>query len=203
MFRFGLMALVYIGLVGCAPAPKPVTQPSSAESDAAAVITHLRATDPGALQTVALFENGCFPYIGDADRLRVQAALIGAQPAPAAMVPQFLHGHAGMVFNASSPEGKRVLISFDNGMCGVTAPTDDGEAIEVVILQDIIHNGGVPKQVFVKKNGDQGSKVLSFTFFYQGAYPIVTFMSFKPPAGSTVPNQISIVGGNLSLDLTH
>jgi hypothetical protein len=203
MFRFGIVAFVYIGLVGCAPAPKPVTQSSSAESDAAAVIAHLQATDPGALQTVALFEHGCFPYIGDADRLRVQAALLGAQPAPAAMVPQFLHGHAGMVFNASSPAGKRVLISFDNGMCGVTAPTDDGEAIEVVILHDIIHIGGVPKQVFVKKNGDQGTKVVSFTFFLHGAYPIVTFMSFTPPAGSTVPKQISIAGGNLSLDLTH
>jgi len=203
MFRFGLMALVYIGLVGCAPAPKPVTQSSSAESDAAAVIAHLRATDPGALQTVALFENGCFPYIGDAERLRVQAALIGAQPAPAAMVPQFLHGHAGMVFNASSPEGKRVLISFDNGMCGVTAPTDDGEAMEVVVLHDIIHNGGVPKHVWVGKNVAQGEKILSFTFFYQGAYPIVTFLDVTPPARSAQPKQISIVGGNVNLDFTH
>ena len=72
-------------------------------------------------QLIGLFMQGCLPFAGDAQALRKWAAGIGLPALPPEGQRAFLGNQPGVVFDASDPQGKFVVLSGDNGACAATA----------------------------------------------------------------------------------
>jgi hypothetical protein len=68
---------------------------------------------------VGLFIQGCMPFAGNPAALRDWAARTGVPAVPEQARVAFLHGAPGQVFDGSTPDGKLVLVSSDDGICSV------------------------------------------------------------------------------------
>lgn len=69
----------------------------------------------------ALFVRTCLPYAGKPAALRHWAAAAHLPLAPEPARAAFLLGAPGQVFDATTPAGKLVLVSSDDGICSVIA----------------------------------------------------------------------------------
>jgi len=73
--------------------------------------------DPAQLS--GLFIQSCLAFAGDATALRSWARRTGLTELPDPARTAFLHGAAGVAFDASAPGTKLVLASSDDGICSV------------------------------------------------------------------------------------
>jgi hypothetical protein len=78
--------------------------------------------DRATLQVVGLFQHACLPYAGYAGNLRQWASRTGLGELPGDVASRFLSGAPGKAFNASTPDGKLILVSRDDGACMVVTP---------------------------------------------------------------------------------
>ncbi len=85
-----------------------------------------------AAQIVGLFLQSCVRFAGDPEGLRDWAVHAGIRPLPAEGQQAFLYGLPGTVFDASTKDGKLVLISESSGAC--SAMTEQASGSEVVKL---------------------------------------------------------------------
>jgi hypothetical protein len=96
-----------------------------------------RAADPPGspadAQVVGLFMQSCMRFVGDASGLRQWAARGGLQPLPEEGQQEFLYGLPGAVFDASTKDGKLVLISENGGSCSAMAEAADGHDVVTVL----------------------------------------------------------------------
>jgi hypothetical protein len=97
----------------------------------ASIAPGARAAEPSgaAAQVVGLFMQSCVRFAGDAAGLRAWAAQAGMQLLPAEGQQAFLYGLPGQVFDASTKEGKLVLISENAGACSATAESASGPEV--------------------------------------------------------------------------
>ena len=106
----------------------------------AAVTLGVRAADlPGtdaAAQIVGLFMQSCVRFAGDPPALRAWAVHAGGmRPLPAEGQQAFLNGLPGEVFDASTKEGKLVVISESSGACSAMAESASGTEVVKVLEQ--------------------------------------------------------------------
>jgi hypothetical protein len=94
-----------------------------------------------ATQLAGLFMQGCVRFAGDSAGLRGWAHQnsLAAVPEPARAA--FLNGAPGMVFDASNPNGKFVLISEDAGGCSAIAELANGSALMTALEDDMRRSG--------------------------------------------------------------
>ena len=85
---------------------------------------------------------GCVRFAGDSAGLRAWAHQNSLADVPEPARAAFLHGAAGMVFDASNPTGKFVLISEDAGGCSAIAETASGAAL-LSALEDDLRGAGI------------------------------------------------------------
>lgn len=74
-----------------------------------------------ARQAAGLFMQSCVHHAGSPAALRAWAEKLGLPELPAPGQAGFLKGAAGVVYDASNPAGKYVVISHDDGGCLVLA----------------------------------------------------------------------------------
>jgi hypothetical protein len=72
-------------------------------------------------------------FVGDATGLRQWAVRSGLQPLPEEGQQQFLYGLPGEVFDASTKDGKLVLISENGGSCSAMAESANGRDVVAVL----------------------------------------------------------------------
>ena len=99
---------------------------------AASVAAPCRADEPAvvnARQVAGLFMQSCLQFAGDKNGLRAWAKNTKLQELPPTGQDIFLHGLPGLVFDASTKDGKFVLVSEDGGSCSVLAETASGTAV--------------------------------------------------------------------------
>jgi hypothetical protein len=82
-----------------------------------------------ATDLAGLFVRGCLPFAGDPDRLRGWAAGIPLPVVPEPARSAFLNGAPGQVFDATTPSGKFVLVSSDDGLCSCITNETTGAAV--------------------------------------------------------------------------
>jgi hypothetical protein len=103
------------------------------------------AAPPGqqaARQLAGLFLQSCLPYAGDPPALHAWAHRMGLAQVPDPARRAFLHGNPGQVFDASNPEGKFVVISWDGGACADVAQAANGPALARDLESDL-HQAGL------------------------------------------------------------
>jgi hypothetical protein len=107
---------------------------------AGALAVPCRADEPAvvnAKQVAGLFMQSCLRFAGDRDGLRAWARTTKLQELPPTGQDYFLHGLAGVVFDASTKDGKFVLVSEDGGSCSVLAETASGPSVVTDLEQDL------------------------------------------------------------------
>lgn len=115
---------------------------------------------PVAAELAALFLRGCLPYAGNPARLRdwAIAQRLAIVPDPARSM--FLNGASGLVFDASTPAGKFVLVSGDDGLCSCIAPSARSDLVNAA-LEDNLRMGGL-RFVLVAERLDRVAPTLRF-----------------------------------------
>jgi hypothetical protein len=94
-----------------------------------------------ATQLAGLFMQSCMAFVGNRTGLRDWARRTGLADLPEPARVAFLHGAPGMVFDASTPGGKFVLISDDSGGCSAVAETANGAALFGILEADMRQAG--------------------------------------------------------------
>ncbi len=102
-----LLSVIVAGLGGLLP-----------DASRAQAVMQDRAT----LQAVGLFQHSCLPYAGYAGNLRQWVAGKKLSELPPDVASRFLSGAPGKAFNASTVDGKLILVSRDDGACMVVTP---------------------------------------------------------------------------------
>jgi len=105
------------------------------------VAASARAANDSAEQLAGLFMQGCLPFAGDPGGLRKWAAQakLPAVPEPARAV--FLNGAPGQVFDATTPGGKFVVVSSDDGLCSCVAENVTGDGLTTALEADLRQAG--------------------------------------------------------------
>jgi hypothetical protein len=180
---------VVLVLAACATAPAPwlVYQPTIAPWEG----TLVAKNDPGVLQTAALFERGCFPFIGDAAGLRAGARAQHVQLIPASSV---LPGDLGIAYNFSTPAAQRLLVSFDNGKCAVSTITPNSQEIMKLINLDMFENGRVEFGYKTLTKAKDARVIQSFGVRFQGGASVVTYLDWLAPQLAP-PAHAFLIGG--------
>jgi len=106
-----------------------------------APIAHAAAPD-NAAQLAGLFMQSCVPFAGDHTGLRNWARQLNLAEVPEPARAAFLHGAAGVVFDASNATGKFVVVSEDAGGCSALADTANGAEV-VKALEDNLRQSGI------------------------------------------------------------
>ncbi len=88
-------------------------------------------------QLAGLFMQTCMPYAGDPTGLRAWAAKIGLPQVPDPARGAFLHGAPGIVFDASIPPEKYVVVSSDDGICATVTNQAEGDAVVTAVEADL------------------------------------------------------------------
>jgi hypothetical protein len=86
------------------------------------------------LQAVGLFQHSCLPFAGYAGNLRQWAASKNLMELPDSVAQPFLSGAAGKAFNASTADGKLILLSRDDGACMVISPYGNRQHADDALL---------------------------------------------------------------------
>jgi hypothetical protein len=125
-----------------------------------------------------LFIQGCLPFVGNPPALRRWAGQNGLPAVAEQARSAFLHGAPGQVFNASTSEGKLVLVSSDDGLCSVVAdklvqqPAAEGLeaglrqaglAFRLVIERDDAHLNDIHDREYLATKDGRGWRILLAT----------------------------------------
>ena len=97
---------------------------AAAQSPQSAPTASLAAT-----QASGLFISSCLRHASNAPALRDWARQFNLRQAPAKVAEGFLHGTPGVVYDASNPTGRYVILSHDDGSCAVLTKDSDGPAM--------------------------------------------------------------------------
>lgn len=102
-------------------------------------------------ELATLFLRGCLPFAGNPARLRdwAMSQHLAIIPEPARST--FLNGAPGLVFDASTPVGKFVLISADDGLCSSVAASAQGGPV-VTALEDGMRSAGLRFTLVAARN---------------------------------------------------
>lgn len=113
-----------------------------------------------ATELAALFLRGCVPFAGNPARLRDWAIgqRLAIVPEPARAM--FLNGVPGLVFDASTPVGKFVLVSSDDGLCSCITQAAASVSVNTA-LEDSLRAGGL-RFVLVAERNDRAMAELRF-----------------------------------------
>ncbi len=114
-----------------------------------------QVADRPTLQVVGLFQQACLPYAGYVHNLRQWAAGKNLHELPPAIAAQFLLGAPGNAFDASTPDGKLVLVSRDDGACMVATPVASHFRANQ-LLQGIFRNEGAAVTPITDKVSSDG-----------------------------------------------
>jgi hypothetical protein len=124
---------------------------------------------------VGLAIQGCVEFAGNPPDLRAWAKRNGLPSVPEQARAAFMHGAPGQVFNGSTPDGKLVLLSSDDGQCSVVADKivdrAGAEALEagfrqaglkfrLVIERDDRHQSGIHHREYLAAKDGRGWRVL-------------------------------------------
>ena len=116
-----------------------------------AAISGARAEDTPATELAGLFMQGCVPFAGSPAQLRAWAATIPLRSVPDPARAVFLHGAPGQAFDATSPLGKFVLTSSDDGLCSAVTDRVAGPAVHVA-LENALRTAGFTFQLAIERN---------------------------------------------------
>ena len=100
------------------------------------------APPDNASQLAGLFMQSCVPFAGDHTALRDWAHQLRLAEVPEPARATFLHGASGVVFDASTPGSKFVVISDDAGGCSVLAAAANGPDV-LQALEDDLRQAGI------------------------------------------------------------
>ena len=119
---------------------------------AALAVPPARAQTPSsASELTTLFLRGCLPFAGHPGRLRDWAAEQRLVIVPEPARSSFLNGASGLVFDASTPVGKFVLVSADDGLCACVAGSAQGVPV-VMTLEDGMRSAGLRFTLVAARN---------------------------------------------------
>jgi hypothetical protein len=113
---------------------------------------------PADIQVVGLFMQTCMRFVGNALALRQWAVRSGLQPLPEQGQQEFLYGLPGQVFDASTKDGKLVLISENGGSCSAMAEAADGRDV-VTVLERVMTLSHIDFQM-THEDDDSAERVL-------------------------------------------
>jgi hypothetical protein len=122
-----ILAAALLALASAAAAQSPPSAPTAA----------LAAT-----QASGLFISSCLRHASNAPALRDWARQLNLRQAPARVADGFLHGTPGVVYDASNPTGRYVILSHDDGSCAVLTKESDGPAMTAG-LESALSRAGV------------------------------------------------------------
>jgi hypothetical protein len=121
-----------------------------------------RAADPvdgtASAQVVGLFMQSCMRFVGNAVGLRQWAAKSGLHLLPPDGQQEFLYGLPGQVFDASTRDGKLVLISENGGSCSALAESANGASV-VDLLEKVMQLSHISFSM-THEDDDTAEKVL-------------------------------------------
>jgi len=126
-------SLALAALLGLAPSPAQAQTPNSAT------------------ELATLFLRGCLPFAGNPGRLRGWATEQRLAIVPEPARSSFLNGAPGLVFDASTPAGKFVLVSADDGLCSSVAASAQGGPV-VTALEDGMRQAGLRFTLVAARN---------------------------------------------------
>jgi hypothetical protein len=121
MTRFSYTAVLMLAMAGVMAPPSRADEPAVVNAG----------------QVAGLFMQSCLQFAGDRDGLRAWVKTTKLKELPPTGQDYFLHGLAGVVFDASTKEGKFVLVSEDGGSCSVLAEIASGPAVLTDLEKDM------------------------------------------------------------------
>jgi hypothetical protein len=129
--------LLLVGVVARARADDPPATTLPAGTPPAATAPSGEVTLPAgaASQVVGLFMQSCVRFALDPAGVRGWALHAGLKLLPPEGQQAFLYGLPGQVFDASTKDGKLVMISENSGACSTMAESASGAAVVKVLEQ--------------------------------------------------------------------
>ena len=115
----GLVAALVLAATPMACGADPAAPPSAPGA---------AARDPAA-QAAGLFMQSCVRFAAQPGALRRWVASKHLARVPAPYANDFLYGLPGVVYDATTPAGKLVLVSQDGGSCSVVAENAQGKLL--------------------------------------------------------------------------
>ncbi len=113
-------------------------------------------SDLDAAQVVALFQQSCMRYAGDAAELRSWASAHHLRRVPVEQAAIFLGSiGAGEVYGASNATGKHALVLYGSGSCQIIAMTGMASIIKRSLL-DLLHGEGVVVSPLLVRSNQEG-----------------------------------------------
>jgi len=127
--------LLLVGVVARARADDPPATTLPAGTPPAATAPSGEVTLPAgaASQVVGLFMQSCVRFALDPAGVRGWALHAGLKLLPPEGQQAFLYGLPGQVFDASTKDGKLVMISENSGACSTMAESASGAAVVKVL----------------------------------------------------------------------
>lgn len=111
-----------------------------------------------ATELAGLFMQACLPYAGNPGELRAWAAKKGLPQVPDPARAMFLHGSPGVVFDASEPPEKYVLVSSDDGLC--SAVTNQVRSQPVIdALEADLKGAGIAFRLAIERDDKHVSEI--------------------------------------------
>ncbi len=134
----------------------PLASPPLASPPLAATDISLPAG--AASQLVGLFMQSCVRFALDPNGVREWATHAGLKPLPPEGQQAFLYGLPGQVFDASTKDGKLVVISENSGACSALAESASGATV-VTVLEHVMQVAHIDLAM-THEDDDKTEKVL-------------------------------------------
>jgi hypothetical protein len=149
--------------------------------------------DPVAVAAVGLFQNSCMPFAGHPRDLRGWVAAHHLPALSPGATQALLRGEPGKAFWASTPDGKMVLVSNDNGSCSVVLPAADKATVDTA-LQDYFGSlGTTAAQMDDKTSPDGKAHQTLWMVSLRNRSWLVSTTSHAPDDGSNVKPMLIMV----------
>jgi hypothetical protein len=136
--------------------PASTTSPSPTAPASGATDVSLPAG--AASQLVGLFMQSCVRFALDPNGVREWATHAGLKPLPPEGQQAFLYGLPGQVFDASTKDGKLVMISENSGACSALAESASGATV-VTVLEQVMQMAHIDLAM-THEDDDKTEKVL-------------------------------------------
>jgi hypothetical protein len=104
-----------------------------------------------ATELAGLFVQGCLPFAGSPANLRDWARGVPLPVLPEPARTAFLNGAPGVVFDASTGEGKFVLVSADDGLCSCVTDMAHDRAVRTA-LEDVLARAGLAFRMVIERD---------------------------------------------------
>jgi hypothetical protein len=114
--------------------------------------------DRTSLQAVGLFEHSCLEFAGFAGNLRTWADAHHLFELPPERAATFLMRASGKVYDASTPDGRLMLASRDNGTCMILMLHGDKDGVDAALHAMFRTRDFIVTRVSDKTSTDGGTK---------------------------------------------